>query len=138
MPIVNAYLGPGPPSEGRVGRETSPSPPWISVGAGFILRVRMTRGGSKTNVGFIRTKFMFSQCCLVGFLGRSKEITHLTKYLVTCPVPADQPMAGISVKVTGPARGQWDFRSSKKRRGLFYHWLLKMGPRRLGEREENI
>lgn len=74
------------------------------MGANFILLVRITLYGSKTNVRFIHTKVMLSQCCLVGFLGVSNEITHLIKYLVTCPVPVDQPMEGVSIKVTGPER----------------------------------
>lgn len=49
-------------------------------------------------------------------------------------------MAGVWIKVTGHERGQCDFYISEKCRGLFCHWLLKMGTRRLGkrERERNI
>lgn len=74
------------------------------MGDTFMLLLRIIQSDGNTE-----PEFIFSQCCLMGFLGISNEITHI-KYLVMHMVPVDnQQMTDINMKIIGHEIGQCDF-----------------------------
>lgn len=85
-------------------KRTSPFFSLISMGDTFMLLMRIIQSDRN-----IEPEFIFSQCCLMGFLGVSNEITPI-KYLVMHLVPVeDQQVTDINMKIIGHEIGQCDF-----------------------------